>query len=165
MMSLLPYYPNRSCNPESMIRSFFDDPFVSEFFRRTPDTFFDRTPAVRRCVGGMMRVDVEDKGDSYLLTADMPGVQKENLKISVENGVLTIAARYNAETKESAPEGESERRYLYQERSTGSMSRSFSLEGIEEKDISAAYADGVLSVTLPKKFEEKAEGARRIEIR
>ena len=82
MMSLLPYYPARSHNPESMIRSFFDDPFISDFFRHTPDTFFGRAPALHRSVSGMMRVDVEDQGNSYLLTADMPGVQKENLKIS-----------------------------------------------------------------------------------
>lgn len=160
MMSLIPYYPSRSYNPESMMRSFFDDPFFASFFDRSP-ALSRRTHEMR----SMMRVDVEDKGSSYLLTADMPGIQKENLKISVENGVLTIAAEYASETRENDPEGDTERRYLYQERRTGSMSRSFSLDGIEEKDISAAYADGVLSVTLPKKVEEKPEGARQIEIR
>ncbi len=164
MMSLLPYYTNRHYTPESMLRSFFDDPFFSSFFS-------DRTPAVSRSpqeMRGMMRVDVEDTGDSYLLTTDLPGVRKEDLKISVENGVLTISAEYNTERKESTPEGDAEpkveRRYIYQERRSGSMSRSFSLEGVKENDIRAEYADGVLRVTLPKNIEPKAEGARNIEI-
>ena len=151
MMSLLPYYPRRTFNPEAMMRTFFDDPF------------FRMTPVQRRPLGGMMRVDIEDKGESYLLTADMPGVPKENVKLSVENGVLTITAESRTETKDT--EGEAERRYLYQERRIGSMSRSFTLEGIEEQDISAEYTDGVLNVTLPKKVEPKAEGARQIVIR
>ncbi len=158
MMSLLPYYTSRSYAPDTMLRSFFDDPFFSSFF-------FDRTPAVSRSpqeMRGMMRVDVEDTGESYLLTTDLPGVRKEDLKISVENGVLTISAEYNTErSTESNPE----RRYLYQERRSGSMSRSFSLEGVQEQDIHAEYTDGVLRVTLPKKIEPKAEGARTIEIR
>ncbi len=95
------------------------------------------------------KVDVEDQGDHYLLKADLPGVAKENVHIALQEGVLTISAE-TCEEKE-----QKETNYLFRERRTGSMSRSFNVEGIDEEAISAAYADGVLSLTLPKLAEEK----------
>ncbi len=167
MMSLLPYYPNRNLTPENMIRTFFDDPFFSSFFS-------DRTPAVSRApraAHGMMRVDVEDVGENYLLTADLPGMRREDIRLSVEDGVMTISAEYDTARRDGAPvydadsAPKNDRRYLYQERRVGSMSRSFSLEGVKENDIHAEYADGVLRVTLPKQTEPEKNPVRQIEIR
>lgn len=159
MMSLMPYYTVRPA--ENMMHSFFDDPFFSPFFStRTPE----------RKVRSMMRVDVEDVGDSYLLTADLPGMRREDIRLSVEDGVMTIAAEYAAERKNDAPVYDAEggaandRRYLYQERRSGSVSRSFSLEGVNEEGIRAEYTDGVLRVILPKQTAPEKAPVRRIEI-
>lgn len=104
-----------------------------------------------------MRVDVKDEGDHYLLEADMPGIKKEDVSIEVNDGVLTISAQ----TKQSREE--KKENYVFSERRSGSFSRSFTLNGIDEEKISAACEDGVLKLTLPKLGEEVKTG-RRIEV-
>lgn len=148
MMSMMPYYTvSRKPKVSRSERSL--SPFGDEFFR----AFFGESTMTG------MKVDVQDKGDSYLLEADLPGVQKENVTLSVENGVLTIAVERKEETEE-----EQAHSYICRERRSSSMSRSFSLEGIEEEGIAAEYTDGVLRLTLPK-IAQQAPAARRIEIR
>ena len=104
------------------------------------------------------RVDVKDQGDRYELQAEMPGVRKEDIQLSIDNGMLTIAADFNHQQKEEKDN------YVYSERRSGRFQRSFSLDGIEEDAIRAQYRDGILTVQLPKtKVEEKPE-ARTIAI-
>lgn len=105
------------------------------------------------------RVDVKDTGDSYELHADLPGVKKEDISLRYENSYLTIEAKKD-ETREEKDEDAS---YIRRERSTGSVSRSFYIDNIDEAKVAAAFEDGVLKVTLPKKTKE--ESARRIEIK
>ena len=148
MMSMMPYYtvsrkPKASRSERSL------SPFGDEFFR----AFFGESAMTG------MKVDVQDKGDSYLLEADLPGVQKENVTLSVENGVLTIAVERKEETEE-----EQARSYVCRERRISSMSRSFSLEGVNEDGITAEYIDGVLHLTLPKAVQPE-EKVRNIEIK
>lgn len=150
MFSMMPYYTTRSMRSRVNPTERSLNPFNDDFFR----SFFGETAP------NGLRVDVEDQGDKYLLAADLPGVNREDVRISVENGVLTIAA----ERKEEKKEDDKERNYIYHERRMSSMSRSFSLEGVNEEGITAAYADGVLRLTLPKKAPQVENGARRIEI-
>lgn len=148
MMSMMPYYTRTlrtNANPNR-----YESPFNDEFFR----SFFGGNAAPA------MKVDVEDKGDSYLLLTDLPGMKKEDVKISVEDGVLTIAVEQKTETNEE----DKARNYVYRERRTSSMSRSFSLEGVNEEGITAEYTDGVLHLTLPKEAET-AEKVKTIEIK
>lgn len=149
MMSMTPYYTRTLRTRNSApTRSAF--PFNDEFFR----SFFGENTAPA------MKVDVEDKGDSYLLQTDLPGMKKEDVRISVEDGVLTIAV----EQKSEANEEDKNRNYVYRERRSMSMSRSFSLEGVNEEGISAEYADGVLHLTLPKETQT-VEKVKMIEIK
>ncbi len=150
MFSMMPYYTARPVKARSAER--YVSPFSEEFFR----SFFGETSQ------SMLKVDVEDKGDHYLLETDLPGVKRDEVRLSVEDGVLTIAIEQNEEKSEGE---EKNRSYVYHERRSMSASRSFSLEGVEEDQISAEYVDGVLHLTLPKKAEEPVQGARRIEIR
>ena len=143
MMNMIPYYTARTLRNRPTALTFGDD-FFRAFFSETTPT---------------MRVDVEDKGDAYLLTADLPGLKREDVRLSLEDGVLTIAAEYGSEQTEE----DKNRRYVCRERRTQSLRRSFSTEGIDEMNISARYADGVLYLTLPKLTEQKS-GARQIEI-
>ena len=105
------------------------------------------------------RTDIQDKGDHYLLEADLPGFQKEDIDLHLEDGVLTITAKHD-ETKDSRDQGG---KYVCRERRTGSYARSFDVSGIREDDIGASYENGVLKLTLPKQGEQ-APVSRKIAI-
>ena len=104
------------------------------------------------------RTDVTDTGDAYKLEAELPGFKKEDIKLDVENDVLTISAERKLENDESKPN------FVKRERVYGSFSRSFDVSGIEVDKIEAAYNDGVLCLTMPKKVET-APASRRLEIK
>lgn len=101
------------------------------------------------------RTDILDGGDKFVLKADMPGFQKENIKVSVKDGALTISA----ERKE--PENV---KYVSRERRYNSLSRSFDLEGIDTGRITASYLNGVLELELPKVAQAKPD-LQQIEIK
>ena len=98
-----------------------------------------RTPA--------FSTDIRDEGDHYVLETELPGFQKEDIDLDVRDGFLTISASHQVsnETKKD--------NYLCRERRSGSFTRSFNLDGIQEEGITASYANGVLKLTLPKRQE------------
>lgn len=149
MFGMIPYRSNRNVTP----RGFFDD-FTSDFFKPLFDSFGMMRPEQA------MKVDVRDEGDHFVLEADMPGMKKDDLKVEVNDGLLTISAEYN-ETNEQKND---ESKYVYRERRCGSMSRSFNVEGIREADITAAFKDGVLRLELPKCEPAPKPEAHAIEI-
>lgn len=104
------------------------------------------------------RTDVTDTGDAYKLEAELPGFRKEDIQIDVENDVLTISAQRGEEKKEE------KHNFIKRERFYGSFSRSFDVTGINVDGIEAAYTDGVLSLTMPKK-QEQLPASRRLEIK
>ena len=92
------------------------------------------------------RCDVQDKGDSYLLEAELPGFEREDIGIDLDGTTLVITARHSSESGEKDKDGN----YLRRERKFGSFSRSFDVSGVDTEHISAAYKNGVLELTLPK---------------
>ncbi len=90
------------------------------------------------------KTDVIDKGDSYLLQAELPGFQKEEIKLDLDKETLRITAAHNEEKKENKDN------YVRQERRYQSYCRSFHIPGIKKESIEASYNNGVLEVTLPK---------------
>jgi HSP20 family protein len=98
-------------------------------------------------------VDIEEKNGKYLLTADLPGVKKEDIHVELHDGYLTL----KGERKE---QHEEKKKSSYRtERIYGSFERSFRVpEGVTEKDIKAKYHDGVLelSIPAPKVADKKA---------
>ena len=94
-----------------------------------------------------LRTDITDKGDSFVLEADLPGFKKDDIKIDLENDRLTIKAERHSNT-ETTKNG-----YVRRERSFGSIERSFDVSGIDTAGIKANYTDGVLTLTLPKRPE------------
>ena len=95
-------------------------------------------------------VDVEDSGDHFLLSFDLPGMKKDNVKISVQENVLTVSGERKDEREEKT-----KTKYL-SERYYGSFSRSFTLPaGIRTEDIVADYKDGVLKISIPKAAASK----------
>ncbi len=105
------------------------------------------------------RTDVIDTGDAYELQAELPGFRKEDITIDVENDVLTISAERTVESDETKRPN-----YVKRERFYGSFSRSFDVSGINVDAIEAAYTDGVLTLTMPKKVET-APAKRSLEIK
>jgi HSP20 family protein len=97
------------------------------------------------------RVDITEEDDAYRIHADMPGIDKNEIKISVEDNKLTIAG----EKKEEKRDAKKDRFYHY-ERSYGAFSRSFNLpDHVDHEHIEARYRNGVLEVTLRKNERAK----------
>ena len=125
------------------------------------EPFFHGAMTPLREWGGMsaFKVDVKDNGDAYELTADLPGVKKEEIALSYENSYLTIATT----REENKDEKDDKDSYIRRERSVGSTSRSFYIDDVDEAKVSAEFKDGVLKVTLPK--AAAPVGKKAIEIR
>ena len=104
------------------------------------------------------RTDILDKGDRYLLQAELPGFEKGDIKIDLNNDLLTISAEHNES------EEQTDKNFIRRERRYGSFSRSFDISNIKAEEISAEYKNGILNLTLPKKQENPAPPNRRIEI-
>lgn len=126
---------------------------VSEFSPRLGRSFLREFPELRG-----FKIDLQDKGDHFLLEADLPGARKEDIKISLDGPYLTIQAQQNTHKKETG------KNYICEERSYGSCSRSFDVSGIQTSDIKGKFTDGVLTLTLPKKEERKEPEVIEIEI-
>ena len=107
---------------------------------------------------GLMKTDVIEKDDSYQLEAELPGFNKEDIKIDLKNDVLTISASHS----ENKDEKDNNGKYIRRERRSSSFQRSFRVDGLKPEDIIAQYRNGVLTVSLPKKeaIPEKEEAAR-----
>jgi HSP20 family protein len=106
--------------------------------------------------GAGVRVDVADHGDRYVVTADLPGFERDDIEVRLAAGSLHLAAERETETAEEDVD------YLRRERRRESVSRRVSLpEPVDEDAVAAAYNHGVLTVELPK---QAADGGTRIDI-
>ncbi len=93
-----------------------------------------------------MRVDVHETDDAFEIRADLPGVKKDDIHVTLHDDVLTVSATKNTES-----EKKEKGKVVWRERSSGSISRSFNVSpGLEEKDIKANFSDGVLTLNVPK---------------
>ena len=106
---------------------------------------------------GSISIDLAEHDDRYVVTADLPGLDKENIDVQIVDGTLQIQAEREEETERS------DENYIRRERSRQSVSRSISLpDPVSEEEVSASYRNGVLTVTLPK--AEPSEEGRQIDI-
>ena len=106
----------------------------------------------------MMKTDVKETDTGYELDVDLPGFKKEEIKLELENGTLTISTEKSLENKE-----EKHGKVLRQERYAGTMSRSFYVGGhLTEEDIKASYENGVLHLAIPKKDAVKVPEKKQI---
>ena len=146
MYTMIPFRSHHTMpRTRDTMPSLFDD----RFFR----SFFDMNDWMG---SAGFRVDIHDDSDHYTLEAELPGVNEDQISLTVENDTLTISADTQSERKD-------EKAY-YSERRTGHVSRSFSLEGIDQDRITADYKNGILYVTMPKSQPAEVPGARRIAI-
>ncbi len=99
----------------------------------------------------VMRTDIKEKKDKYLIDIDLPGYEKENIKLEVEDGYLLVHATMNSD-KEEKEEG----KYVRKERYVGSCSRSFYVgDDVKSEDIKASFKNGTLKIEVPKKEEKE----------
>ena len=126
------------------------------------DDFFDDDFFTNRKERNLMKTDIVEKKDKYVLNMDLPGFEKENINISLNKGYLTVSAKSEKENIES-----NEDKYIRQERSYGEASRSFYLgEDIKEEDIDAEFKNGILTINIPKKeIEDNSEKPKQINIK
>lgn len=144
MLSILPRTNNFGM-------SFFDD--MDRMFE-TP--FFRTAPAVPS-----MKTDIREEDGLYLMTMDLPGFDKENIKIELKNGYLTISAEQNSSKEETKEKNG----YVVRERSCGSCSRSFYVgDHVTENDVKAAYKDGTLNLSFPKEAPKSVPESKYIMI-
>lgn len=110
----------------------------------------------------LMRTDIREKKDKFLVDVDLPGFEKENIKLNLENGYLNIHAKVDKESHN--PE---EERFVRRERFFGECSRSFYVgDDIKEEDINAEFKNGILKIEIPKKnLEDKQKEIKQIEIK
>lgn len=130
-------------------RGDYVDTFVDEFFN---SDFF--SPAL---MNNSFNVDVKETENSYLIEADLPGVNKESIDLDYENNYLTISAKRNDTVEEKKDN------YVRRERRYGEFRRSFYVDNVEENKIDAVFNDGVLKITLPKQ-EKGKPNKRKIDI-
>lgn len=113
------------------------------------DVFFDRLwPEWRRDYGEELTpsVDFSEKDGKYYLTAELPGMKKEDISISIDNGYVTVSGKKEDNREEKGSD------YYIKETRQGSFRRSFCLEkAVAEEDVDATYKDGVLTVVMPHK--------------
>ena len=100
-----------------------------------------------------MRVDIHEDESGYEITAELPGVKKEDISVTLKNDILTITA-----SKETESEKKKKGKVIRRERSSGTFTRSFTVhDGIKQEDIRAGFDDGVLTLSIPKRGQEEAE--------
>ena len=121
------------------------------------DPFREMEEMEKRFFGATMptaafKTDIRETDAAYILDAELPGFSKEDIRVEIKENILTLSAERKAEKEEK--DGD---RYLRRERSFGSYQRSFDIRGIESDAITAAYRDGLLTLTLPKKEIKKPE--------
>ncbi len=109
----------------------------------------------------LMKTDVKEEDNQYEVSIDLPGFSKEDINLELNEGYLTISASKNMNNDKNDKKG----RLIRQERYSGSMQRSFYVgDQITEEDIKASFKHGVLSLTIPKKEQQKLPEKKHIMI-
>ena len=145
MLSMLPRTNNFGMSLFDDMNSMFDTPFF-----RSAQT----APA--------MKTDIKEKDGLYLMTMDLPGFDKDNIKIELKDGYLTVTAEQNKEKEENEEEKGG---YIVRERNYGSCSRSFYVgDHVTENDVKAAYKDGALHLSFPKEAPKEVPERKYIAI-
>ena len=133
--------PSRNGNGVDIFDEVFNDPFFSEKENK------------------IMKTDVKEKDGSYILEIDIPGYDKEDIQIELQDGYVTVTATKNEEKEDKHA------KYLKRERFSGMCSRSYYAgENITEEDIKANFKNGILTITFPKEAEKKIEQKKYIPI-
>ena len=147
-----------------MMPSIFGENLFDDFF----DDDFSMFPALTGCnplygkhAKNLMKTDVRETENTYELDIDLPGFKKDEISIDLKDGYLSISAAKGLDRDQEDKKG----KYIRQERYAGACSRSFFVgEGVEPKDVSAKFEDGILKISLPKQVKKELPQSPRIAI-
>lgn len=110
---------------------------------------------------GLMKTDVKEENGNYLVDMELPGFNKEDVKLQLQDGYLTISATNNISKEAKDKEGN----YIRRERYTGQCTRTFYVgDDISEEDIKAKFDNGILKLSIPKKEAKISANDRFIPI-
>ena len=145
--------------PSIFGESLFDDDWMNFGFN---DNFWGKkNPLYGKHAQNMMKTDIREKDDSYELDVDLPGFKKDEIKVQLKDGYLTLSAAKGLDKDQQDKQGN----YIRRERYAGTMSRSFFVgEDVAQEDIHAKYEDGILRLSVPKKAPKKIENTGYISI-
>lgn len=142
--------PTRALSPFDEMERWMDQMFEGFFPRGWPRRFRGGWPQMGELApfeGRAPRVDVRDREDEVEVQAELPGVKKEDLDVSLSENTLTLKATSRQEKEEGAKEGD----YFRREIASGSFARTIPLPGeVDADNAKAKFADGILTLTLPK---------------
>lgn len=132
------------------------NPETYDFNNMLEDFFNDDFPFRRNLQNDSFKIDLQENEKEYVVEAELPGISKEDVNLSFEDGRLKIAVK-KVETTE-----DKNKNYIHRERKLSSMERVILLSDIAESEVKAKLDNGILTINIPKK--EKAEKSLKIEI-
>ena len=145
--------------PSIFGENLFDD-FFNDDFAMFP-AMAGRNPLYGKHVKNLMKTDVRETENTYELDIDLPGFKKDEISIDLKDGYLSISAAKGLDRDQEDKKG----KYIRQERYAGACSRSFFVgEGVEPKDVSAKFEDGILKISLPKQVKKDLRQRPRVAI-
>ena len=131
--------------PSIFGENLFDDMWDDVF--DTMSGFSRHNPLYGKHGKNIMKTDVRETDNTYELDVDLPGFKKDEVKVDLKDGYLTISASKSLDKDSEKKRG----RYIRRERYSGQMARSFYVgDDVQPTDVSAKFEDGILKVSLPK---------------
>lgn len=133
----------------------------SDTYSMTPFDFFEdfSRNLFNDFKSNLIKTDIHETDNEYLVEAELPGIPKENIQVTYEDGVLTISGQQQIDTVDEDKKG----KLIRSERSSTSLRRQYLLENVKEDEIKASYSDGILKVTLPKDSNKEIKKSIPIE--
>lgn len=115
------------------------------------DDFFDDFVPMPKMPKNEMKCDIYEKGGRVHIELDVPGFNKEDVKVDLDDGILTIVASKHEDKEEK------EKNYYRKERSYGSFKRQFNVGNVKENEIDAKFNNGVLKISFPKEEQKQTK--------
>lgn len=115
------------------------------------DDFFDDFVPMPKMPKNEMKCDIYEKGGRVHIELDVPGFNKDDVKVDLDDGILTINAVKHEEKEEK------EKNYYRKERSYGSFKRQFNVGNVKENEIDAKFNNGVLKISFPKEEQKQTK--------
>ena len=153
MFGLIPYRRGREISRKGDFNT------IDQMFNSMAEEFFNGVdfPSFVPMANESIKADVKENDEEYILEAEIPGVDKKDIKLELKDDVLTIFVERDEEIKEE------KENYIRREIKRGRSQRSFYVDNIKEDEIKAKFKDGILYITLPKDESEKSK-SNQIEI-
>ena len=124
--------------------SWFDAPVEKRFFGK-------KNPLYGKHAKNLMKTDVQESDDSYIMEMDLPGFSKDDVKVSLKDGYLTVKAAKGLDEESE----KKNTKYIRKERYAGECERSFYVGDVKESDIKGEFKHGILTLTIPKAQPQK----------